>query len=301
MGDLENTITEDGATDALRKELALAKARIRSLESAVARADQRFNAFTSTLPGISWETWGRPDEVPASYVSPLVEKWTGHSAEKWHTQPGYWLDLVHPDDRDEARREIIELASSSREQALQEYRWVSRDNHVLWIQVRWTIVRDETGAAMVWQAFSLDVTAQKQAEIERDALLSSQTKLLAHLSTPLIPVSDDVMVMPLIGPVDRARADRVLEVLLAGIAQQRTRVAILDVTGVPAIDEDVVHTLMRAARATRLLGVDVMLTGIRAEVAQAFCTHGQDLVGMNTCANLKQGIARAMRTVRIKQ
>lgn len=298
MGDHETTARAD---DALQKELAIAKARIRSLESALARAEQRFDAFSSTLPGVSWETWGRPDEVPASYVSPLVEKWTGHSAEKWHTQPGFWLELVHPDDRKRVRREIIDLASSSKEQSLQEYRWVSSDNRILWIQVRLTIMRDETGAAIVWQGFSLDVTTQKQAEIERDALLSSQMKLVAHLSTPLIPVSDDVMVMPLIGPVDRARADRVLEVLLAGIAQQRTRVAILDVTGVPTIDEDVVHTLMRAARATRLLGVDVMLTGIRAEVAQAFCTHGQDLVGMNTCANLKQGIAMAMRTARIRR
>lgn len=301
MVDDEKTTTSDEAVDALRKQLAFANSRIRSLESALARADERFNTFTATLPGISWETWGRPDEVPASYVSPLVEKWTGHSADKWHKQSGFWLELVHPEDRERTRQEIIELAASSKEQGLQEYRWVCADNRILWIQVRFSIMRDELGAAVVWQAFSLDVTAQKQAEIERDALLSSQTQLLARLSTPLIPVSDDVMVMPLIGPVDRARADRVLEVLLAGIARQHTRVAILDVTGVPAIDEDVVHALMRAARATRLLGVDVLLTGIRAEVAQAFCAYGQDLVGMNTCANLKQGIARALRAARIRQ
>jgi rsbT co-antagonist protein RsbR len=159
-------------------------------------------------------------------------------------------------------------------------------------------VRDDSGAPVVWQAFSLDVTAQKMAEIERDRLLLDQSHLLTQLSTPLIPISEDVVVMPLIGPVDRLRADKALETLLAGLAAQHARVAILDVTGVPKIDADVVNALMRAAQATRLLGVDVMLTGIRAEVAQAFCESGQDLVGINTCANLKQGIARAMKRKR---
>ncbi|HRI65985.1 MAG TPA: PAS domain-containing protein [Polyangium sp.] len=301
MGDFDKHTTAQEEIDTLRKELAAAKSHISSLKSTVARAEQRFESFTSTLPGISWETWGRPDEVPASYVSSLVEAWTGYPVQRWHDVPGFWLELVHPDDRDAARREIVELAASLANQGLQEYRWVSQDEKIMWIQVRLSIVRDESGTAMVWQAFALDITAQKLAEIERDILLANQAQLLSRLSTPLIPVSDDVMVMPLIGPVDRARANRVHEVLLAGISSHHTRVAILDVTGVSTIDEDVVHALLRAARATRLLGVDVLLTGIRAEVAQAFCTYGQDLLAMNTCANLKQGIARAMKYSRAKR
>lgn len=284
----------------LRQQLAAANSRIRALQSAVARAEERFDAFASTLPGISWETWGRPDEVPVSYISPFVEKWTGYGVERWHDTPGLWLELVHPDDREKARREVIELAASTDDQGWQEYRWVLRDNRIQWIQVRYTIVRDESGIPTVWQAFSLDITAQKVAELERDLLLSSQTQLLARLSTPLIPVADDVIVMPLIGPVDTARANRALEVLLTGVVHQHARVAILDVTGVPTVDEEVVHALLRAARATRLLGVEVFLTGIRREVAQAICAHGHNLAEMTTCANLKQGIARAMKYSRTK-
>lgn len=287
--------------DALREQLEVAKTRIRALETAVARADERLDAFAATLPGISWETWGRPDQVVVSYISPAVEVWTGIAPERWQTSPGVWLDLVHPDDRQRALDEVIALAQGPDEQGLQEYRWVVQDNRVLWIQVRYTIVRDEVGQAVIWQAFSLDITAQKLAELERDALLADQARLLTRLSTPLIPVSNDIVVMPLIGPVDRARADRVLEVLLAGISQQHTRVAIIDVTGVPAIDAEVVEALLRAARATRLLGVDMLLTGIRAEVAHAFCTHGQNLEGVRTCANLKQGIAQAMHGTSVRR
>ena len=66
------------------------------------------------------------------------------------------------------------------------------------------------------------------------------------------------------------------------------------------MDEDVVETLLRAARAARLLGVEVLLTGIRSDVAQAFCTYGHGLSEMTTCATLQQGIARAMQVRRTK-
>lgn len=294
----DETDEERDELSALRKQVFAAKSRERALESAVSRAEQRFDAFTSTLPGISWETWGRPDETPVSYVSPSVEAITGYTREQWQSQPAFWLDLVHPEDRAQAIREIAEIAASEATQAMQEYRWILKGERICWAHVRFSIVRDEEQNPLVWQAFTLDVTAQKSAESERDALLESQSALLAQLSTPLIPITDEVVAMPLIGPVDRARADRALEVLLAGLATTHTRVAILDVTGVPKIDEEVVHALLRAAAATRLLGAEVFLTGIRAEVAQAICTHGQGFEGVTTCATLKQGIARAMKRAR---
>ncbi|MBK9260653.1 MAG: PAS domain-containing protein [Polyangiaceae bacterium] len=293
--DIPQGVDDLREAETLRQELDAATKRIRDLEVAVSRADERFNAFTSTLPGISWETWGRPDEVAASYVSPSVEAITGYGMERWQSQAGFWLELVHPDDKEKAKREIQALAAGNSTEGVQEYRWILANGEVIWMHVRFTILRDESNEPVVWQAFSLDVTAQKMAEIERDKLLGSQALLLAQLSTPLIPITDDIVVMPLIGPIDQARANQVLEVLLRGLASQRARFAIVDVTGVPAIDEDVVHALTRVTNASRLLGVDVLLTGIRAEVAQAFCKHGDDLAGMSTCANLKHGIAQAMR------
>ncbi len=128
----------------------------------------------------------------------------------------------------------------------------------------------------------------------REELIRSQAELLAELSTPLVPVAEDVLAMPLVGRIDRARADRVLSVLLEGVGGAGARVAILDVTGVPSVDAEALRALLRAARATRLLGAEMMITGVRPEVARAICAEGEGLGGVTTCATLRQGIARAM-------
>lgn len=296
-----NEIDASAEAAALRRELVAMASRIEALQSSLSRAEERFDAFTSTLPGISWETWGRPDEAFASYVSPSVLSITGYTQDEWSSQPGFWLDLVLAEERKRAKQDLDRIADSNALHGMQEYPWKLKNGRVAWAHVRYSIVRDESGAPLIWQAFTLDVTAQKFAEAERDALLESQDALLLELSTPLIPISEHVVAMPLIGPLDHGRADRAIEVLLEGLARMGSRFAILDVTGVPTIDKPVVDALTRAARATRLLGAEVMLTGVRADVAQAFCTHGEDLHGITTCATLQQGIARAFQQTQGKR
>jgi rsbT co-antagonist protein RsbR len=109
----------------------------------------------------------------------------------------------------------------------------------------------------------------------------------------LIPINDEVVVMPLVGHVDASRIGRILTVLLEGIQARRARVAILDVTGVPAVDAQMAGAFVSAARAVQLLGAQVVLTGIRAEVAQALVKLQTDLSGIVTRATLQSGIAFA--------
>ena len=111
----------------------------------------------------------------------------------------------------------------------------------------------------------------------------------------MIPISDDVVVMPLIGTMDSRRAQQVLETVLEGVASSHARVAILDITGVAVVDTQVANALMRAAQAVKLLGAQVILTGIRPEVAQTLVGLGVDLNGIVTQATLQSGIAFAMR------
>jgi len=118
--------------------------------------------------------------------------------------------------------------------------------------------------------------------------------MLAELSTPLIPINEDVLVMPLIGSLDQARSDNVIHTLLAGITRSRARVAILDITGVPGLDTLSADAILRAAKAVQLLGARVVLTGIRPEVAQTLVTLGADLSGIITRGTLEDGIAFAM-------
>ena len=143
-----------------------------------------------------------------------------------------------------------------------------------------------------------DVTDQKQVEAERTRLqneiIQTQAAMLAELSTPLIPIDSQVMVMPLIGTLDSRRAQQVIDALLAGISESHARVAIIDITGVPIVDTQVANGLIRAAQSVKLLGAQVVLTGIRPEVAQTLVGLGADLSGLITRSSLQTGIAYAM-------
>jgi len=129
---------------------------------------------------------------------------------------------------------------------------------------------------------------------ESEARLRAQEAALRELSTPLIPVSDDVVVMPLIGAIDSRRAQQVLETLLHGLANRRATTAILDITGVLVVDTQVANALLQAAQAVRLLGARVILTGVRPEVAQTLVGLGVDLRGIITRSTLQSGIADAL-------
>jgi rsbT co-antagonist protein RsbR len=135
-----------------------------------------------------------------------------------------------------------------------------------------------------------DVSERKQAE----ETIRKQADALLRLSTPLIPISDDIVVMPLIGVIDSARAQRVMATLLEGIAQSQARVAILDITGVSLVDEEVATAIVSAAKAVGLLGANVVLTGIRPEVARTLVDLGVDLGSIVTRSNLQGGIRHAM-------
>jgi len=144
-----------------------------------------------------------------------------------------------------------------------------------------------------------DLTERKRAAEEharlQERIIQAQAATLAELSTPLIPINDQVVVMPLIGAIDSDRAGQVLETLLHGIERSRARVAILDITGVPLVDTQVAKSLIVAAQAVRLLGARIVLTGIRPEVAQTLVGLGVDLGDIVTHSTLQSGIAYATK------
>lgn len=164
-----------------------------------------------------------------------------------------------------------------------------------WIQMSKIPLRGSEGRIFAVLGLYEDVTDRKRGEFERSRLqeeiIEAQAAALAELSTPLIPISDRVMVMPLIGSVDSRRAQQVIDTLLSGIAANHAASVILDITGVPVVDTQVANALLRAAQAVRLLGAQVVLTGIRPEVAQTLVSLGTDLSGITTRSSLQSGIA----------
>src|ERR687894_504818 len=127
----------------------------------------------------------------------------------------------------------------------------------------------------------------------QEEVIRMQAAMLEELSTPLIPLSDAVVIMPLVGTIDARRAEQILAVVSQGVVSKGARVAIIDITGVPTVDTHVASVLIRASQAVRLLGAEVVLTGIRSRVAQALVELGVDLGGLVTRGSLQAGITYA--------
>ena len=134
-------------------------------------------------------------------------------------------------------------------------------------------------------------TGYEQAQQE---IIESQQSALQELSTPIIPIYEGVLVLPIVGSIDSHRAGQIMEGLLEGISAHSADVVILDITGVPVIDTGVANYLLQSARAARLLGSTVVLVGIGAEIAQTVVQLGIDMTGIVTRANLQSGIEFAL-------
>lgn len=160
-------------------------------------------------------------------------------------------------------------------------------------------LRDEGARIHGICCITLDLTAHRQAEAEarrlQEEMIRVQEETLRALSTPLLPIAEGVVVMPLIGNIDATRAQQVLEALLGGIVAHQASQVILDVTGVPVVDTHVANAIVQAAQAVRLLGAQAILTGIQPAIARTLVDLGADLGGVETRATLESGIAQALR------
>jgi rsbT co-antagonist protein RsbR len=121
-----------------------------------------------------------------------------------------------------------------------------------------------------------------------------QKMALKELSAPLIPVFENISVMPLIGTIDTERAKLIMENLLNGVIEHRSEVVLIDITGVPVVDTMVANHIIQASEAVRLVGAKCILVGIRPEIAQTIVNLGIDLSKFPTKNTLKKGIETAL-------
>jgi rsbT co-antagonist protein RsbR len=130
---------------------------------------------------------------------------------------------------------------------------------------------------------------------ERERVIRQQEDSLRELSTPVLQVRERLLILPIIGVLDKERAQQLTEQLLGGIRTHRARVVVIDITGVPDVDEAVADHLVRMVDASRLMGAGVIITGLSSEIAQTLVTIGVDLDKMNTVGDLQGGIEEAER------
>lgn len=143
---------------------------------------------------------------------------------------------------------------------------------------------------------------RKRVEAERERLqqqiISAQEQRLAELSTPLLPLGRDILIMPLIGTVDESRAQQVLDTVAQGVVSHGARFVLIDITGVPSVDERVAGAIVQASQMVYLLGAEVVLTGIRAGVAHALGRLSVDLNQLVTRKTLRSGLEYAEQRLR---
>ena len=135
---------------------------------------------------------------------------------------------------------------------------------------------------------------------ERERVIREQQEAIRELSTPVLRVREWLLILPIIGLIDPQRARQLTEQLLRGIRENRGKVAVMDITGVPSIDSAIANRLVQTVEAARLLGATVIVTGLSPEIAQTLVTIGVDLSKMNTVGDLQGGIELAERVLGYK-
>jgi PAS domain S-box-containing protein len=258
--------------------------------------EERLARITANVPGMVYQFVLTPDgKTSFPYVSDGSREIYGLDPDEIMRDSNAIITMIHPDDRASFSSSVAESAAS-----LKPWEWEGRTNvngRTKHLQGMSRPVRLPNGDTL-WDGLLIDVTARRQSEAEelrlQQEVINLQATALAELSTPLIQLNQATILMPLIGTIDSQRANGVITSLLDGVNEYKARVAILDLTGVPIVDTQVASALIRAAQAVRLLGAQVILTGIRPEIAQTLVALGVDLGEVVTRSNLQMAIEYAL-------
>jgi rsbT co-antagonist protein RsbR len=182
-----------------------------------------------------------------------------------------------------------------------EERSVDQAGNRVWHLTTKVPLRDSEGEIVGLVGIARDITERKRAdealrrERQQQEIIETQRQALRELSTPIVPVLEGVLVLPLVGGIDTRRAQQVMETLLEAIGRYQAEVVIIDITGVPVVDTGVANHLLQVTRAAALLGSECVLVGISPEVAQTIVSLGVDLSSVVTQANLQSGIEHALK------
>jgi rsbT co-antagonist protein RsbR len=169
----------------------------------------------------------------------------------------------------------------------------------LFTQLRKSVSDVDTLAEEIWTATlildSLGLYTMEVFQKSREGVIMRQQQELLELSTPVVTLWQGILALPLIGTLDSARTQVVMESLLQRIVETGSLIAILDITGVPTVDTLVAQHLLKTIAAARLMGADCIISGIRPQIAQTIVHLGVDLNTVTTKATLADAFAIALR------
>lgn len=280
-------MTERDEIDALHRELSALQRRVRELEQHGPSPDDRLQHVLNASHVVLY-TCTADRELATTFISDNVGAVFGYKPSDFIDTASFWSDRIHPDDRENTLAKLDLLLAKGHLNL--EYRFLHAEGTYRWTHDEQILSRDKDGNVVEILGVLQDITERKNAELT----IQQQAAAIAELSTPLIPISEEILVMPLIGILDSRRAQQIVATLLQGITGTGAKVAILDITGVPVVDTQVANALLQTARAVKLLGAEVVLTGIRPDVARTLVALGVELGNIITRGTLQAGIAYSM-------
>jgi rsbT co-antagonist protein RsbR len=191
----------------------------------------------------------------------------------------------------------MELEQAAKDGRSEDDGWrLRKDGTRFWANVVITALMDKEGTLRGFGKVTRDLTDQR-ATVER---LKRQAQEIMEMATvPIVQVWDGVVLVPLIGTLDSQRSQQLMERLLHRITETSSQVAVLDITGVPIIDTQTAQHLIETISAVRLLGADVILTGVRPTIAQTLVHLGIDLSNVKTRSSLTAGLRVALNILNL--
>jgi rsbT co-antagonist protein RsbR len=181
-----------------------------------------------------------------------------------------------------------ELEVAAREGRFEDEGWrVRKDGSKFWANVVLTALRDSQGKLRGFGKVTRDLSERKAAE---DRIKRQAQEILEMATVPVVQVWEGIILVPLIGMLDSARTQQLMERLLQRLTEPNSPVAVLDITGVPAVDTQTAQHLIETIKAVRYIGAEVVLTGVRPSIAQTLVHLGIDLSSAITRSSLKAGL-----------
>ncbi len=202
-----------------------------------------------------------------------------------------------PEDLAKGKTEM-ELKVALAEGRFEDEGWrVRKDGSRFWANVIITPLLDKQGELRGYGKLTRDLTERRKAE---DKVRKQAQEIMEMATVPVVQVWEGIVLVPLIGMLDSQRTQQLMERLLHRVTETSSPIALLDITGVPAIDTQTAQHLIETISAVRLLGAEVILTGVRPVIAQTLVHLGIDLSNVITRASLSAGLRMALEILNLK-